>query len=63
MLLKYIAKIFIYKNKWLKRGAIYLYTLAISPSLGAANNTKNNKNHGGSNSGLLVMMRDPAEFG
>ena len=43
---------------------IYLYTLAVSPSLGGSRQHKRNKQkQWGFHSVLPAMMRDPAEFG
>ena len=42
---------------------LYLYTLAVSPSLGVAGNTKEQQKQWGFHSVLLAMTRYPAEFG
>ena len=41
----------------------YLYTLAISPSLGGSQQHKRQQNQWGPHSVPLAMTRDPAEFG
>ena len=46
------------------RSSIYLYTLAVSPSLGGSRQHKRNKQkQWGFHSVLPAMTRDPAEFG
>ena len=43
--------------------SIYLYTLAVSPVWGVADNTEETTKQWGFHSVLLAMTRDPAEFG
>ena len=49
-------------EKGLEHIYLYLYTLAVSPSWGVADNTKRQQKQWGFYSVLLAMMRDPAKF-
>ena len=48
---------------WLISFPIHPYTLAVSPSWGVADNTKETTKTMGFHSVLSAMTRDPAEFG